>query len=59
LLYSTYTRNGAEEIDVKGLSDFFDITVYNSSYFSKDAMVDNQSIDLAKGRYCKFDSLLT
>jgi hypothetical protein len=59
LLHSTYARNGTEEIDVKSLSDFLDITVCNSSYFSKDAVVDNQSIDLAEGQYCKFDSLLT
>jgi hypothetical protein len=59
LLYSAYTCNDAEEIDIKSLSDFFDITVCNSSYFSKDAVVDHQSVDLAKGRYCKFDGLLT
>ena len=59
LHYSTYARNGAEEIDVESLSDFFEITVCNSSYLSKGAVVDNQPIDLAEGRYCKFDSLLT
>lgn len=53
----SYTSNGAENIDVKGLLPAYGIRVCNFVYFSQSAMVDYETVEGTKRRFSDFDSL--